>query len=139
MQDEPLIPQFGIAWFHGDSCVDGRNYSCDINVGTRFTELVELITTMEKIPGGAISIKSEEVRRIPIDCQVTDIEAYRHHFDCLSGGMTARLTLEGPSLAQLALLVPRQNADRTSVSFVLRAPKNIQYPNRPPDHDPSVT
>jgi hypothetical protein len=124
MPDDPHIPQFGIAWFHGNSCVDGRNYSCDISLGTRFTELVEFVTTVEKVPGGAPSIKSEEVRKVPIDCWVIDIEAYRHHFDFLSEGMTARLTLEGPSLPQLALIIPRQATDRT---FVLRAPQKIQH------------
>jgi hypothetical protein len=120
IRDDPLIPQFGIAWFYGDACVDGRNYSCDIRVGTHFTELVELTRTVGKDSSGAINIESQEVRRIPIDCLVIDIEAYRHHFNCLSGGLTARLTLEGPSLAQLALIIPRQDTDRC---FVLRAPK----------------
>lgn len=122
-QDDRDVPQFGIAWLHGDSCFDGRNYSSDISVGTRFTELVEFIITAAKDPIGAPRIERSEVRRIPIDCHVTGIEAYQHHLDRLPGGMTARLTLEGPSLSRLVQIVPRHTTDR---SFVLRASSEVE-------------
>ena len=112
------IRQFGVSWFEGASHVVGRNHDCDLLIGTEFTELVETLISPQKNSDGSFNIKSEIVRRIAIKCRIKGITAYRRSVDCLSGGLTARLTLEGCSVRELAQIIPLRASDRR---FTLRS------------------
>ncbi|TSJ75139.1 hypothetical protein [Rariglobus hedericola] len=114
----PAIPQFGVSWFEGASHVIGRNHDCDLLVGTEFTELVETRMSPQKNTDGSFNIKSEIVRRIAIKCRIQEIMIYRRSVDCLSGGWTARLTLEGPSVREIAQIIPAEASNR---GFTLRS------------------
>ncbi|HWA26888.1 MAG TPA: hypothetical protein VG734_14610 [Lacunisphaera sp.] len=124
---ETTVCEFTIEVLHGDGCVDGRNCHAELSIGTRFTAVVEYAIAKRDEPQGGYSISSEERRQFPIDCRVVGIEANRRRLDCLSSGMTARLTLEGTSRDQFAkFTTPKDN----SRLFVLRSAKK---PNQMPE------